>query len=216
VLPQLAGFQQNYNSAFQSSNVDSVVDLICPDVIYVYGPTECSNYIQQVIVNPVHLEILEARLIGTWTWEIDGLSIPVDNAYEARVNFTAQGQTSEQMIHVVRKEDGSLCFFTDCGDPLLSTQPAPQEQQASTTTLTVFNYCGTPLYLTIAGTMYAVEGNSQVTIELEPGRYPITISRPGSESHNQDLDVQPGSNGLPVACPEQPEEPRRERECPMH
>ncbi|MGB3906512.1 MAG: PEGA domain-containing protein, partial [Anaerolineae bacterium] len=48
-----------------------------------------------------------------------------------------------------------------------------------TALLEVINYCGTPVYFTIADTMYTVEGNGSVSIELPPGEHSYTISKPG-------------------------------------
>ena len=110
------------------------------------------------------------------------------------------------------KADGFTCVEDECV-PL----ELVEEQQAPTTTLTVINYCGTPLYFTMAGTMYEVQGNSQVTIEADPGEYPITISMPGGfEDYNGILDLLPGSNALPITCELQPEEPSKEGQCVMH
>jgi hypothetical protein len=43
----------------------------------------------------------------------------------------------------------------------------------------VENYCGTPFYFTIADVMYEVPGNGSVSIELPPGEYTYTVSKPG-------------------------------------
>jgi hypothetical protein len=72
---------------------------------------------------------------------------------------------------------------------------------ASTALLVVINYCGTPLYFTIAGTMYEVPGNGQVSIELAPGEYSYTISKPGFSDLNSTLYVEAGKMySYPITC----------------
>ena len=63
---------------------------------------------------------------------------------------------------------------------------------STTALLVVHNYCGTPLYFTIAGTMYEVPGNGEVSIELAPGEYSYTISKPGFSDLNSTLYVEAG------------------------
>jgi hypothetical protein len=126
VLPFILGeFEEDYNDAFASSDVESVVDLLHPVVVDLYGPAACSSYIQEVIVNPVQIEIVDAIEVGDWTWEIDERSIPVENAFEVDVNFTVQGETTRQVIHLALREDGKLGWFTKCGEPL----PTAPEQE---------------------------------------------------------------------------------------
>jgi hypothetical protein len=101
------------------------VDLLHPVVVDLYGPAACTNYIQEVIVNPVQIEIVDAIEVGDWTWETDERSIPVENAFEVDVNFTVLGETTEQVIHLALREDGKLGWFTKCGKPL----PTAPEQE---------------------------------------------------------------------------------------
>jgi hypothetical protein len=210
VLPHILGeFQEDYNGAFESGAHVELARLFHDAVNELYGEDQCQEYAEQVIENPVTIKILDWTGPQTWTWLIDGRSIVIDNAYEVSVDFTAQGRTTRKYIHIAEGK-----FLTDCGDPL--PLPVEEEQQAPTTTLTVINYCGTPLYFTMAGTMYEVQGNSQLTIEADPGQYPITISIPGFDDQNRIIDLQPGSNALPITCELQPQEPAKEKECTMH
>jgi hypothetical protein len=78
---------------------------------------------QSVIETPVQVELLTSSEPGPWTWEIDGVSIAVEQAVAVEVSFTAQGETSEQQIHLAALEDGSLGWFSDCGDPTLIPPP---------------------------------------------------------------------------------------------
>ncbi len=126
VLPLILGdFQVKYNDAFESENAEALVDLLHDVVLDSYGRPQCRTYFEAVILNRVIIEIIEATEIGPWTWVIDGLSIPVENAYEVDANLTAQGETDMRVIHLVSREDGSLGFLTDCGVPLPPESPPP-------------------------------------------------------------------------------------------
>jgi hypothetical protein len=65
----------------------------------------------------------------------------------------------------------------------------------------VTNYCGTPFYFTIAGTMYEVPGNDSVSIELPPGEYNYTVSKPGFSDINGTLYLEAGfMYPYPITC----------------
>lgn len=48
------------------------------------------------------------------------------------------------------------------------------------------------MYFTIAGPRYKVEGNSTEIIELPPGRYTYTVSKPGFQDINATITVEAG------------------------
>jgi len=65
----------------------------------------------------------------------------------------------------------------------------------------VINYCGTPFYFTIAGSMYDVPGNGSVPIELPPGEHTYTISKPGFYDINGSIYVEAGQiQSYPITC----------------
>jgi hypothetical protein len=65
----------------------------------------------------------------------------------------------------------------------------------------VVNHCGTPFYFTIGGTMYEVGGNATQPIELSPGEYNYTISKPGFRDINGTLRLEaPKVYTFPVTC----------------
>ncbi len=110
-------FVNQFNMAFQEEDVGILYGLLDPAVIDLYGADVCKAYLSTVIKNTTQLELLEVLNVGAWIWEIDGLSIQLSNIYKAIVNFTVQGNTTQESFHLSLAEDGSMRWFTDCGDP---------------------------------------------------------------------------------------------------
>jgi hypothetical protein len=177
----LVDFSEASNAAFQSLNATLLESRLHPAAFWIYGE-QCQDHLETAVDNPVHIEILGATELKSWTWVIDGLSIDIDEkVYEVDVLYIAQGETGMTKIHLAVLEDGSLAWFTDCGDPLPTIAPP---STGTTATLMVINYCGAPLYFTIAGTMYEVPANSHVWIEVPAGEQPYTVSMPGRTPQN--------------------------------
>jgi hypothetical protein len=71
----------------------------------------------------------------------------------------------------------------------------------TTALLEVVNHCGTPFYFTIAGSMYEIQGNASQSIELPPGEYNYTISKPGFSDINGTLRLEAGRRlTFPITC----------------
>jgi hypothetical protein len=112
------GFIEWLNAAFQSRDTDALFESLHPAVTDLYGSGACQAYLESVIENPPHLEVLTVTEQESWVWEIDGRATTIENVYSVSVNLTAQGQTTQTEIHLARREDGSIGWFTDCGTPL--------------------------------------------------------------------------------------------------
>jgi hypothetical protein len=89
-----------------------------PAVFERYGVEACQAYLDTVIANPMQLEVLAVTAQGPWNWELDERSTSIDNAFSVQVRITAQGQTAQKEIHFAPGADGTIMWFTDCGDPL--------------------------------------------------------------------------------------------------
>lgn len=50
-------------------------------------------------------------------WGIDSRVTEINDAYDVKVNLSAQGQVNEQLIHLAKVEGGTMRWFTDCGEP---------------------------------------------------------------------------------------------------
>lgn len=87
-------------------------------MIDLYGVNACQDYLETVIANPLQLEIVAVTGQGSWMWEIDERLTMIDSAFTVQVSITSQDQPARQEIHLGISEDGSIMWFTDCGDPL--------------------------------------------------------------------------------------------------
>ena len=112
------GFYDDFNRAFWGQDPSALIDLLHPSVIDLYGPEACQAYLQSVVETIIDVEFVGVVEFGIWVWEIDGLTIPVDDVYTLNINVIAQGQVNERESHVGLRDDGTLGWFTDCGDPL--------------------------------------------------------------------------------------------------
>ena len=111
-------FVDEFNVAFASQDVNYLYDHLHPIVLDQYGVEQCQGYLEEVIDNPIQVEVLATHPPGLWLYERDGFSIPVDNAITVEANVLVDGQASEQVLHYAIGEDGNLRWFTDCGVPL--------------------------------------------------------------------------------------------------
>jgi hypothetical protein len=118
VLSAVNSFIQTFNTAFQNGDFETLFTLLHPAVINLYGADACRTYLKGVIENKVHLDLVKVSEEGTWIWEIDGRSIPLDSIYKVKVDFTVQDQKSQPDFHLYLPGDGSALWLTDCGEPL--------------------------------------------------------------------------------------------------
>jgi hypothetical protein len=116
--PDFDGFYNAFNRAFEDQNTSTLIDLLHPAVIDLYGGEACQTYLGTVIETLLEVQVVSVTGFGTWGWEIDGLVIPVEGVYTLDINVIAQGQVTERESHVGLRDDGALGWFTDCGEPL--------------------------------------------------------------------------------------------------
>jgi len=112
------GFFEIYNARFEAGDAAGLLALLHPEVLELYGSDVCLAYLTDVVENPVVVEPLQLESSGPWTWEIDERSIAIGDTYTVQVSVSAGGQTTQQSLHLGILGDGSLTWFTDCGDPL--------------------------------------------------------------------------------------------------
>jgi len=117
-IGELQEFFYVYNARFQAVDVDGLLALLHPAVLDLYGQDACQDYLSSVIDNTIQIEVLQLQALEPWTWEIDGHSTLIEDAYSIQAGVTAGGQTIQQSMHLGLVEDGSINWFTDCGEPL--------------------------------------------------------------------------------------------------
>jgi hypothetical protein len=125
VRAAIVGFAEQFSADMASGNVDGLLETLAYPVFLRYNTPQCRTELERVIVNPVHIEVLEVTWIGTWIWTTDGLSTELEHVYTVLVRFTAGGETWEQWIHLIVLPDLSVWWLTDCGTPPTPTlEPA--------------------------------------------------------------------------------------------
>jgi hypothetical protein len=117
-IGELQEFFNDYNARFQVADIDGLLSLLHPAVLDLYGFNACQAYLTTAVEKPIEIEVLQVLAFESWTWEIDGHSTLIDDAYSIQVGVSAGGQTIQQSMHLGQDEDGSITWFTDCGEPL--------------------------------------------------------------------------------------------------
>lgn len=112
------GFFDAFNAAEAASDNQALYDMLHPAVLERYGETACTEHLEATVGPGVAVELLGAVETGRWDWERDEVVGPIDNAFTIQANLTAGGQTNPTELHLAVRPDGSLGWFTDCGDPL--------------------------------------------------------------------------------------------------
>lgn len=111
-------FVDVFNTSFENGSADDLFRLLHPAVFDIYGAEQCQVYLEGVVETPTSLEFNSGLYFGDWSFERDGVSRPVEDAYLVDVTLTANGQTVPQTQHLSIPGDDSVRWFTDCGEPL--------------------------------------------------------------------------------------------------
>lgn len=110
-------FFQAFNAAQAGSNSEAMLSMLHPAVLELYGDAACTDYLAGIVDPSVAIEPLSAVETGSWDWERDGVTTAIDNTFTVQAELTAGDETSEAELHLAVRPDGSLGWFTDCGDP---------------------------------------------------------------------------------------------------
>jgi hypothetical protein len=122
-LQEVQNFFNAYNERFGAGDIDGLLSMLDPGVLGLYGVGVCRDYLSSVVENPIQVEALEITSSDPWQWEIDGHSTLIGDVYTVQASVTAGDQTAQQTMHLSLQEDGTINWFTDCGDPQI-TDPA--------------------------------------------------------------------------------------------
>jgi len=117
-IGELQEFFNIYNARFQAADVDSLLTLLHPEVLDLYGFDACQEYLSTVVDKPIEIKVIQVVSYEPWTWNIDGHTSLIEDAYSIQVEVTAEGQTVQQTMHLGLADDGTIAWFTDCGEPL--------------------------------------------------------------------------------------------------
>lgn len=118
-LDRIHDFYASYNDAFARQDTDLLFSLLHPAVFELYGEDACRSYLEIVIVNTISVEALSVNAFGPWTYDQDNADIQIENTYTIEIRVTLPDfSTQTQATHLAVLEDGTITWFTDCGDPL--------------------------------------------------------------------------------------------------
>ena len=74
-------FFNDYNARFQAADIDGLLSLLHPAVLDLYGFNACQAYLTTAVEKPIEIVVLQVLSFESWTWEIDGHSTLIDDAY---------------------------------------------------------------------------------------------------------------------------------------
>ncbi len=117
VMELVQSFSSDLVEAMQSHDTTSLFDWLHPVVIDLYGEDACRLYLQDV-AGYTNIDVLDVQDLEAWTWERDGVSIPIEGVFAIDARLTLpSGEVHETELHYPY-EDGQLFWLTDCGDPI--------------------------------------------------------------------------------------------------
>lgn len=102
---------------FRAQSSQDLIDLLHPAVIELYDLEACQAYLEQIIEGIVQVEVLNVSGPDLWLWEIDDRSTEIESTYTVLADVSAGDTTNQRDLHIARRPDGTLGWFTDCGEP---------------------------------------------------------------------------------------------------
>jgi hypothetical protein len=112
-------FYEGFNAAMEAGDAEALFAALHPAVLERYGEAACMTWLGEVVMEPQMVEVLGLVDFGVWAFERDEVSTDIEHAYSVAVEVTlADGTSGEVEAHVALREDASIGWFTDCGEPL--------------------------------------------------------------------------------------------------
>lgn len=112
------GFFERFNELQAAGNAEGLYALLHPAVIDLYGEEACMGYLTGIVNPSVVITPVELVDQAAWEWQIDGRTTSIEEAYALQVQVVSDEGEALQQAHLATRPDGSLGWFTDCGDPL--------------------------------------------------------------------------------------------------
>ena len=106
-----------FNAAQGAGDSVRMSDMLHPVVLELYGEAACAAYLDSIVNPDVSIEVLNAVDIGKWTFERDGRTVSVADALSVQAKVHNGGDVSQTELHLAVRPDGTLGWFTDCGEP---------------------------------------------------------------------------------------------------
>jgi|GEM_PF-6219576 len=109
-------FVAQLSAAFQTPDLDFLLERLHPEVLQRYGAQTCQAYLPEIVDPTRSLTVISLVSFGQWQWDSDGLSTVVPDVYVVEMDHTFQGETTRFEGHFGMVDD-MLYWFTDCGTP---------------------------------------------------------------------------------------------------
>jgi len=106
-----------FNAAQGAGDSGRMFDMLHPAVLELYGEAACADYLASIANPAVSIEVLNAVEIGEWSWERDGRTLLIADALAVSANIHNGDDVSQVELHLAVRPDGTLGWFTDCGEP---------------------------------------------------------------------------------------------------
>lgn len=107
-------FVTAFSTALSTGDAKFLLNRLNPAVIERYGSQTCARYLRTF--PRTTLAFVKAHAPQTYAWVTDGQSIDVPNTVTVDVDYTRDGSTSQQSVHIA-EVDGRFTWFADCGSP---------------------------------------------------------------------------------------------------
>jgi len=105
-----------FSKAIREGDATFLFDRLHPAVLAFYGEQQCRAKVQTFSDPNADFAFVSVRGPGTFQWQVDGQTSPVQDVLNVRVGFATANGPARRTIHfgIV---DGELRWFTDCGEP---------------------------------------------------------------------------------------------------
>jgi hypothetical protein len=103
--------------AIRANDVETLIALLHPATIERYGESGCRAYFAALRDPTFAIVVRSVATPAPWTWDRDGRSTTIPDAWAVQADLTSNGTTEAQEVHVAPVGD-EVRWFTDCGTPV--------------------------------------------------------------------------------------------------
>ena len=94
-------------------------DALHPAVLERYGEQACRAWLGEVVQAARTVRVIDILDFRIWTYTTDGRSADIEHTYAFSAEVTlVDGSMSTIEAHAALRDDASIGWFTDCGEPL--------------------------------------------------------------------------------------------------
>ena len=104
-------------AAIQAGDTDTLYALLHPATIERYGEAACRAKLSEFVDPTFEIQVDAISPQAAWEYVADGLTTTIPNAWTVSAMRTRGGVTEAATLHFA-PSDGSVRWFTDCGEPL--------------------------------------------------------------------------------------------------